>query len=120
MATSRTVETNGCSGSGRVKASRLSGSGKSLMPAIVRRSGQTTMVAGERVLGVTAVATGLIEARERAYVAARCVQFPGAIYRTDIGSSVAESSFDLFGEGGDASVEMRPRTKSGAWDTPAY
>ena len=58
----------------------------------------TISVAGEvvtnggRVLGVTAVADSLTEAREQAYKAAEQVEFDGKYLRHDIGKSIEEST----------------------------
>eukprot|EP00971_Amphidinium_carterae_P043087 847496-Amphidinium_carterae.1 len=90
MATSRTSD-------GQQKVSRVASKAKGMVPvnlprragaprphgiggnrmAIVLSAGETITVSGGRVLGVTAVAADLTEARERAYVALRCIQFPG-------------------------------------------
>ncbi len=43
---------------------------------------------GGRVLGVTAIGADFAQARNRAYEAARCIQFEGMHYRRDIGVSV--------------------------------
>ncbi len=45
------------------------------------------ITAGGRVLGVSAVASAPEEAQKKAYEAVKAVQFDGAQYRTDIGSS---------------------------------
>lgn len=44
---------------------------------------------GGRVLAVTAVGRGITEARERAYVAIRSIQFTGAHYRMDVAQSAS-------------------------------
>ena len=49
-------------------------------------AGVSTVTSGGRVLGVTARARTLAEAREHAYDAARKITFDGMIYRTDIGA----------------------------------
>ncbi|MDD9854036.1 MAG: phosphoribosylamine--glycine ligase, partial [Deltaproteobacteria bacterium] len=42
------------------------------------------VTAGGRVLGVTAHAPNLAEARRRAYAAAGCIHFEGMVLRSDI------------------------------------
>ena len=51
-----------------------------------RRSGDTCLTDGGRVLGVTARADDIAEARKRAYSAVEKIHFQGAHYRTDIGT----------------------------------
>mmetsp|Transcript_9554 Transcript_9554/g.21307 ORF Transcript_9554/g.21307 Transcript_9554/m.21307 type:complete len:2146 (-) Transcript_9554:573-7010(-) len=55
---------------------------------INRGSGPAVLTAGGRVLCVTAVARGLSEARERAYVGVRSLHFEGAHFRNDIALTV--------------------------------
>ncbi len=50
-----------------------------------RKEGDKYLTDGGRVLGVTARADTINEARERAYQAVEKIHFPGAHYRTDIG-----------------------------------
>jgi phosphoribosylamine--glycine ligase len=49
-----------------------------------KRDGNRIVTAGGRVLGVTALAPTLAEARDRAYAAASSIEFDGAQFRTDI------------------------------------
>ena len=49
-----------------------------------KRDGNRIVTAGGRVLGVTALAPTLAEARDRAYAAASGIEFEGAQFRTDI------------------------------------
>ncbi len=49
-----------------------------------KRDGARIVTAGGRVLGVTALAPTLAEAKDRAYAAARGINFDGAQFRTDI------------------------------------
>ncbi len=49
-----------------------------------KRDGNRIVTAGGRVLGVTALAPTLAEARDRAYAAAAGIQFDGVQFRTDI------------------------------------
>jgi phosphoribosylamine--glycine ligase len=51
----------------------------------VQRRGETLVTAGGRVLGVTAVASSLSQAIDKAYEAAGRIQFQNAYYRKDIG-----------------------------------
>lgn len=51
-----------------------------------KRDGNRVVTAGGRVLGVTALAPTLAEARDRAYTAASCIKFDGVQFRTDIGA----------------------------------
>ena len=51
-----------------------------------KRSDETLVTAGGRVLGVTAVAASLEQAIERAYGAVDKIHFDGAHFRTDIGA----------------------------------
>ncbi len=53
--------------------------------------GGQVMTAGGRVLDVTAVASTLAEARERAYEAAGRISWPGVQYRRDIAAAAVES-----------------------------
>jgi phosphoribosylamine---glycine ligase len=53
--------------------------------------GGQVMTAGGRVLDVTAVASTLAEARERAYEAAARISWPGVQYRRDIAAAAVES-----------------------------
>jgi phosphoribosylamine--glycine ligase len=46
--------------------------------------GDGFLTAGGRVLGVTALAPTLADARDRAYAAVKQIHFDGAQYRTDI------------------------------------
>lgn len=55
-----------------------------------RREGQL-VTAGGRVLNVCASGANLREALKRAYTAAQRVEFPGKVYRRDIGRSVVEA-----------------------------
>jgi phosphoribosylamine--glycine ligase len=48
------------------------------------RAGDQIVTNGGRVLGVTALGGGLAQARDRAYEAARKIQFDGAQFRRDI------------------------------------
>jgi phosphoribosylamine---glycine ligase len=50
------------------------------------REGDKIVTAGGRVLGVTALGGTLAEARDRAYLAVRKIQFDGAQFRRDIGA----------------------------------
>jgi phosphoribosylamine---glycine ligase len=50
--------------------------------------GDTLVTNGGRILSVTGVGTSVTEARERAYAAARKIEFEGARYRIDIGADV--------------------------------
>jgi phosphoribosylamine--glycine ligase len=45
-----------------------------------------TVVAGGRVLGVTARGADLADARQRAYEAVECIRWAGAFWRRDIGN----------------------------------
>lgn len=62
--------------------------------AVVFHAGTTldkhgaVVTAGGRALNVTAVGANLEEARARAYRASECIQFPGKIFRKDIGTDV--------------------------------
>ena len=51
-----------------------------------KKDGAAFVTAGGRVLGVTALAPTLAQARDRAYSAVKQVSFDGAQYRTDIGA----------------------------------
>jgi len=51
-----------------------------------RREGDRWLTAGGRVLGVTGLGPDLARARERAYRGVERIGFPGAFWRTDIGS----------------------------------
>ena len=51
-------------------------------------------VAGGRVLGVTALAPSLAEARRRAYAGAGSIDWPGAQWRTDIAERAAGADLD--------------------------
>lgn len=70
------------------------------------------------MLAVTAVALGSIaEAREKAYVAVRCIQFSGCFYRKDIAACPAgidSSSSDASANGG------RKGSKSVQQDVATY
>ncbi len=61
-----------------------------LFHAGTKRDGERLITAGGRVLGVTALAPTLAEARERAYAAVREVGFEGAQYRSDIAAKGLE------------------------------
>ena len=50
-----------------------------------RREGEKIYTAGGRILNVTARGATLTEALERAYTAARMIEFEDKDYRTDIG-----------------------------------
>lgn len=52
------------------------------------RRGNETVTDGGRVLGVTAIANTLDEARKRAYSACKIIDFKGKYYRTDIGAGI--------------------------------
>ena len=54
------------------------------------RAGDQIVTNGGRVLGVTALGRGLAQARDRAYEAARRIQFDGAHFRRDIGDKALE------------------------------
>jgi phosphoribosylamine--glycine ligase len=54
-----------------------------------RLDGHRLVTSGGRVLGVTAFAPTLVEARRRAYEAVELVSWPGMHYRRDIAASVA-------------------------------
>ena len=56
-----------------------------------RREGDQVVTAGGRVLAVSAVAETMPRALERAYEAARLIQFEGAHYRSDIGRTAREA-----------------------------
>jgi phosphoribosylamine--glycine ligase len=47
----------------------------------------TIVTSGGRILGVTALAPTLSQARDRAYEAAAAIGFVGKVMRTDIGAS---------------------------------
>jgi phosphoribosylamine--glycine ligase len=51
-----------------------------------KKAGDSFVTAGGRVLGVTALAPTLAQARDRAYSAVKQISFDGAQYRTDIGA----------------------------------
>ena len=51
-----------------------------------KKDGDSFVTAGGRVLGVTALAPTLAQARDRAYSAVKQITFDGAHYRTDIGA----------------------------------
>ncbi len=51
-----------------------------------KKDGDAFVTAGGRVLGVTALAPTLAQARDRAYLAVKQITFDGAQYRTDIGA----------------------------------
>ena len=51
-----------------------------------KKGGDSFVTAGGRVLGVTALAPTLAQARDRAYSAVKQITFDGAQYRTDIGA----------------------------------
>jgi phosphoribosylamine--glycine ligase len=57
-----------------------------------KRSGESFVTNGGRVLGVTARGAGFAEARERAYAAVERIAFDGAHYRRDIGARVLPRS----------------------------
>jgi phosphoribosylamine--glycine ligase len=50
-----------------------------------RRDGDRLLAAGGRVLGVTTMGSGLVEARRRAYAAIDRIDWPGGFCRRDIG-----------------------------------
>jgi phosphoribosylamine--glycine ligase len=58
--------------------------GVQIFHAGTKRAGGEVVTAGGRVLGVTARASSLSEARERAYRAASLIEFEGRQYRSDI------------------------------------
>lgn len=66
--------------------------GVQIFHAGTRRTGGQVVTAGGRVLGVSAVAPTLVEARDRAYQAVRLIQFYGAQYRTDIAAAAIGSA----------------------------
>jgi phosphoribosylamine--glycine ligase len=51
-----------------------------------RRSGDSILTAGGRVLGVTALGASLSDARQRVYGAIERIHFDGAQYRSDLGA----------------------------------
>jgi phosphoribosylamine--glycine ligase len=53
-----------------------------------RRDGDRLLAAGGRVLGVTAMGSGLVEARRRAYAAIDRIDWPGGFCRRDIGHRI--------------------------------
>ncbi len=58
--------------------------GVSVFQAGTVREGDGLVTAGGRVLGITGVGAGLVEARQRAYAGVAAVRWPGAQWRTDI------------------------------------
>ena len=56
-----------------------------LFNAGTKAEGGTLVANGGRVLNVTGIGATLQEARDRAYVAAEKIEFPGGFYRRDIG-----------------------------------
>ena len=64
--------------------------GVAVFHAGTKKDGGTVVTAGGRVLGVTAWATRLSEARFRAYDVVSKISFEGAQYRTDIAADVIE------------------------------
>ena len=60
--------------------------GVEIFYAGTRKEGRKYFTAGGRVLDVTAVGETPQEARERAYDAAKCINFEGMRYRSDIGA----------------------------------
>lgn len=66
------------------------GSAVELFSAGVGWAGGGPVTAGGRVLGVTATAPTITEARERAYAGVGGLSFPGMTYRTDIAAAAAE------------------------------
>jgi phosphoribosylamine--glycine ligase len=54
-----------------------------------RRDGDALLVAGGRVLNMSAVASDISAARERAYEAAGLIRFDGMQLRSDIGEVAA-------------------------------
>jgi phosphoribosylamine--glycine ligase len=54
-----------------------------------RRDEGRWLTAGGRVLGITGLGSGIDEARERAYAAARGITFEGAVWRADIAAGAA-------------------------------
>ena len=60
--------------------------GVEIFHAGTRKEGRKYFTAGGRVLDVTAVGETPQEARERAYDAAKCINFEGMRYRSDIGA----------------------------------
>jgi phosphoribosylamine--glycine ligase len=57
-----------------------------------RRKDGTLVTNGGRVLGVTALAATLERAQALANQAARCIEFPGAFFRSDIGHRVLKTA----------------------------
>jgi phosphoribosylamine--glycine ligase len=57
-----------------------------------RRKDGTLVTHGGRVLGVTALAATLERAQALANQAARCIEFPGAFFRSDIGHRVLKAA----------------------------
>ncbi len=62
----------------------LANANATVFHAGTKRDGTRIVTAGGRVLGVTALAPTLAEARDRAYAAASGISFDGAQFRTDI------------------------------------
>jgi phosphoribosylamine--glycine ligase len=60
-------------------------SGVEIFHAGTVREGGVVRTSGGRVLNVTATGATLLEARQKAYAAARKIHFPGAFFRRDIG-----------------------------------
>ncbi|MBQ7220904.1 MAG: phosphoribosylamine--glycine ligase [Synergistaceae bacterium] len=60
--------------------------GVEIFHAGTRRENGKYFTAGGRVLAVTAVGENAMQARERAYDAAKCISFEGMRYRSDIGA----------------------------------
>jgi phosphoribosylamine--glycine ligase len=58
--------------------------GVNVFHAGTRREGDAIVTAGGRVLAVTATASTLSRARDRAYEAVATITWPGAQHRTDI------------------------------------
>ncbi len=61
---------------------------------------------GGRVLGVTALGDTLADAQRKVYEAVRCIEFPGAFYRTDIGARAKPHGPE--GIAGSGSGESKP------------
>lgn len=64
----------------------LAGSAATVFHAGTRRDGERLVTSGGRVLGVTALAPTLSEARTKAYAAVAGIGFEGAQFRRDIGA----------------------------------
>lgn len=71
---------------GGKKITGLENADAKVFHAGTKKDGDSFVTAGGRVLGVTALAPTLAQARDRAYSAVKQVSFDGAQYRTDIGA----------------------------------